>query len=121
MTEGIGWNTSRDGTTPIEDDADAIENLASNPDGSLSFEEAGSEIQTAGLKPAIQAAIPDANANATVIRPMVPENETPFPNGNLSAIAVTYVIHPPLRRLGESPACKGIVEARWHYASQTAA
>jgi hypothetical protein len=79
---------------------------------SLCFEEAGAEIQTAGLKAAIQAAMPDANANAAMIRTSEPENDIPSPDGNLSAIAVTYVnltyvIHPPGRRLGAPTGFQG--------------
>jgi hypothetical protein len=91
-SEGIDRTTGRGGTSVKgEFEAETCANLASNPNVSLCFEEAGVEIQTVGLKAATQAAIPDANANAAVIRTTVPENEIPCPNGGLSAVGAPYV------------------------------
>jgi hypothetical protein len=112
-SDGIDRKRGR-GKTSVEGEfeAETCANLASNPSVSLCFEEAGVEIQTVGLKAATQAAIPDANANAAVIRTTVPENEIPRPNGGMSAVAapyviLTYVIHPPVQRLGERTGFQG--------------
>src|SRR6266481_2915721 len=55
----------------------------------------GFGIQLAGLNSAIQAAIPDANARLATTHAVLPENEVLRPDGTLSAIPVTYDIHPP--------------------------
>jgi hypothetical protein len=61
---------------------------ASNDDALLSFEEteAGTQV-TASVA---HAATPDANA--TMINAIEPENEMPWPDRILSAVAATYVI-----------------------------
>ena len=69
--------------------AEPTENRSSNEDVLISFGEAGSETQATGSKSAIQAATPDADANAAMTNAIVPENEMPRPDGTLSAFDVT--------------------------------
>src|ERR1700738_4839019 len=73
----------------------SAENRSSNDDVLISFGEAGSETQATGSKSPIQAATPEANANAAMTNAIVPENEMPRPDGPLSAFDVTWAIHSP--------------------------
>ncbi len=69
--------------------AEPTENRSSNDDVPISFGEAGSETQATPSKSPIQAATPDANANAAMTDAIVPENEMPRPDGTLSASDMT--------------------------------
>jgi hypothetical protein len=71
---------SKFGTEPTE-------NRSSNED--VSIVEAESEYQATGSKSPIEAAAPDANANAAMTNRPVPEREMPRPDGTWSAFDET--------------------------------
>ena len=70
-------------------DAEPAENRSENDAELIVVGKAGSESQATGSKSPIQAATPDANANAAMTDALVPENEMPRTDGTLSASDVT--------------------------------
>ena len=69
--------------------AEPTQNRSSNDEVSIPFGEAESEYQATGSKSPIEAAAPDANANAAMTDRIVRENEMPRSDGTLSAFDVT--------------------------------
>ena len=69
--------------------AEPAENRSSNDEVSIPVGEAESEYQATKSKSPIEAAAPDANANAAMTNRIVRENEIPRSDGTLSAFDMT--------------------------------